>query len=45
MYNTYVRPHLEYCAQTWKPYLKKEKVQKQATKLVKEVKHLSIKTD
>jgi len=24
MYNTYVRPHIEYCAQAWNPYLKKD---------------------
>ena len=40
MYTTYVRPHLEYCAPIWSPYLVRdievlEKVQKQATKLVK----------
>ena len=40
MYTTYVRPHLEYCASTWNPYLVRdiedlEKVQKRATKLVK----------
>ena len=40
MYKTYVRPHLEYCAPTWSPYLVKdidalERVQHHATKLVK----------
>jgi len=25
IYNTYVRPHLEYCEQAWSPYLQKDK--------------------
>ena len=49
IYNTYVRPHLEYCEQDWSPYLQKdktclEKVQRRATKMVKGLKKLPYET-
>ena len=39
LYESQVKPHLEYCIQVWNPYLTKaikliESVQQQATKLV-----------
>ena len=44
LYKTYIRPHLENCAQVWSPYYKKteclEKVQRRATKRVKGLENL-----
>ena len=46
LYRTYIRPHLEYCAPSWSPYLAKdidalERVQHCATKLVKSLSALT----
>ena len=46
LYKSLVIPHLKYCCQAWSPYLSKdinliEGVQRRATKLIKDIKHLS----
>ena len=46
LYNSLVRPHLEYCIQAWRPYLQKdinllEKVQGRATRMIDSLKGLS----
>lgn len=45
LYNTYIRPHMEYCIQVWSPWLVKdidclEKIQRRATKLVQSISKL-----
>ena len=46
IYKTYIRPHIEYCIQSWSPHLRKdiqclENVQKAATRLVPELRKLT----
>ena len=46
LYKTNVRCHMEYCVQAWNPYYRKdidnlEKIQRRATRMVPELRHLS----
>ena len=48
IYKSLVRPHLEYCCQAWRPYLRKdvdnvEKVQRRMTKMIPELSQLNCK--
>jgi len=46
LYKNMVRSHLDYCSTVWSPYMKKdiealEKVQKRATKILPQLKHMN----